>query len=119
MARKRKPKARREAAAKRKQYVLEHQRQLAETERKQYMLITDPENSNRLVVRSAEQRSPAFGLRAAFGAMMARVFKYAPTPLHESDIKYFRFEAETITEDYEEMLLRWHQAKLLERLRAA
>jgi hypothetical protein len=119
MARNRSAKTRRESKRKQKQYVLEHQRQLAEEERKQYLLTVDPENSNRLVVRSLERRPPAFGLRAAFGSMMRRVFAYAPTPMHAEDVQYFRFEAEEITDNYQEMLLRWHQAKLLEKLRAA
>ena len=118
MARHRKPKARKEAKRKHKEYILEHQRELAQQERKRYLLTLDPE-TNRMQIRSLEQRPPAFGMRAAFGSMMRRVFMYAPTPMHEEDIRFFRFEATEITDDYNEMLLRWFQAKLLEKLRAA
>jgi len=115
MARNRKPKARREAARKKKLYILEHQRHLAEQERKQYLLTLDP-GTNRTELRSLEPTTPSFGLRALFGAMMARVFRYAPTPMPECDIAYFRFGAGMdSTDDYNEMLLRWHQAKLLEK----
>ncbi|MEN3331468.1 MAG: hypothetical protein V7641_833 [Blastocatellia bacterium] len=115
MARHRKPKARREAARKKKLYVLEHQRQLAEQERKQYLLTLDPE-TNRTQLRSLEQTSPSFGLRALFGVMMRRVFSYAPSPIPACDVEYFRFGAgNDSTDNYAEMLLRWHQAKLLEK----
>jgi hypothetical protein len=109
---------RRESKRKLKQYVLEHQRQLAEAERKQYLLTLDPE-TNRAQIRSLEKTSRAYGLRALFGVMMHRVFNYAPTPIPEEDIEYFRFESgNDCTDSYAEMLLRWYQAKLLEKLRA-
>ena len=115
MARNRKPKARRESARKKKLYILEHQRQLAEQERKQYLLTIDAEN--RTQIRSLEQTSPANGLRALFGVMMRRVFNYAPSPIPDCDIEYFRFgTGDNCTDNYAEMLLRWHQAKLLEKL---
>ena len=114
MSRHRKPKARKEAKHKQKLYILEHQRQLAENERKQYLLTLDPE-TNRTQIKSLEHTSPAFGLRALFGVMMARVFSYAPSPIPEEDIEYFRFESgNACTDNYAEMLLKWHQAKLLE-----
>jgi hypothetical protein len=115
MARHRKPKARREAARKKKLYILEHQRQLAEQERKQYLLTLDPE-TNRTQIRSLEKTSPANGLRALFGVMMQRVWQYAPSPIPACDLEYFRFGAgHDCTDSYAEMLLRWHQAKLLEK----
>ena len=118
MARNRSAKARRESKRKLKQYVLEHQRQLAEAERKKYLLTLDPE-TNRTQIRSLERTPPAFGLRALFGVMMARVFSYAPSPIPDEDISYFRFESgNDCTDSYAEILLRWHQAKLLEKLRA-
>jgi len=106
---------RKEIRAKKKQsYVLEHQRELAEAARKRYLLMLDPE-TNRTQLRSLERSTPAFGLRAAFGAMMERVFRYAPTPIPTCDIEHFRFHTVDCTDDYSEMLLRWHQARLLER----
>jgi hypothetical protein len=118
MARHRKPKARKESKHKQKQYILEHQRQLAEAERKQYLLTLDPE-TNRTQIRSLERTSHACGLRALFGVMMNRVFNYAPSLVPQEDINYFRFESgNACTDNYVEMLLRWHQAKLLEKLRA-
>ena len=118
MARHRKPKARKEAKRKQKLYILEHQRELAEQERKQYLLTLNPE-TNRTQIRSLERTSPACGLRALFGVMMNRVFNYAPSPIPEEDIGYFRFESgNNCTDSYAEMLLRWHQAKLLEKSRA-
>jgi hypothetical protein len=114
MARNRSAKARREAKRKQKLYILEHQRQLAEQERKRYLLTIDAEN--RTQIKSLEQSSPSFGLRALFGVMMARVFSYAPSPIPACDVEYFRFGAgNDSTDNYAEMLLRWHQAKLLEK----
>lgn len=116
MARNRSAKARRQAKQKKKLYVLAHQRQLAEEQRKQYLLTLD--EHDRAVIRSLEETAPACGMRAAFGAMMRRVFDYAPTPMPAEDIRFYRFESGVdCTDSVGEMLLRWHQAKALEKAR--
>lgn len=103
-------------AKKRAAYVLEHQRDLSDEERKRYLLTVDPQ-TQRAQVRSLERTSSAYGLRAAFGKMMSRVFSYAPSPIPSCDIEHFRFHSGIdATDNYQEMLLRWHQVKLLGRL---
>ena len=115
MARKRKPKARREAARNNKQYILEHQREIAAELQRKYLLAQNPEASNQIIIKSEERQSRAYGLRAMFGVMMNRVFQFASSPIPEEDVKFFRFESGLdCTDNYGEMLLRWHQAKLLE-----
>ncbi len=109
MARHRKPRARKDAARRKQMYVLEHQRELAEEERKRYLLTLDPE-TNHATVRSLERTTSAFGLRSVFGEMMRRVFMYSATPIPMCDIAHFRFaNGLECTDNYEEILLRWYQ----------
>jgi len=101
-------------AKKRQAYVLEHQRDLSEQDRKKFLLMLDSDNRTR--VRSLERSTPGYGLRSAFGEMMRRVFLYSGTPMPACDIQHFRFGSGlNVTDDYDQILLRWHQARLLER----
>jgi hypothetical protein len=85
MARNRSAKARRESKRKQKQYVLEHQRQLAEEERKKYLLTLDLE-SNQVQLRSLEHTS---GPR--IGSIMRRLIASALPNVGAGEIKFYRF----------------------------